>query len=76
MEWAGRAEDTACRPRCTCGSPTPSSTSATPRRPRCHRGTAERMLAEEALEEDSEPEHGANACEIRSSSAENEAMKG
>ncbi|MEW1870633.1 tetratricopeptide repeat protein [Streptomyces caelestis] len=70
VEWAGRAEDTRLQAALHLRLADSFQHLGDPASAALHRGTAERMLAEEALEEDSEPEHGANACEIRSSSAE------
>ncbi|MFD7703837.1 tetratricopeptide repeat protein [Streptomyces caelestis] len=70
VEWADRAEDTRLQAALHLRLADSFQHLGDPASAALHRATAERMLAEEALEEDSEPEHGANACEIRSSSAE------
>ncbi|MFE4050916.1 tetratricopeptide repeat protein [Streptomyces sp. YIM B13518] len=70
VEWAGRAEDTRLQAALHLRLADSFQHLGDPASAVLHRGTAERMLAEEALEEDSEPERGANACEIRISSAE------
>ncbi|MEZ3182013.1 tetratricopeptide repeat protein [Streptomyces pimonensis] len=70
VEWAGRAEDTRLQAALHLRLADSFQHLGDPASAALHRGTAERMLAEEALEEDSEPEHRANTCEIRSPSAE------
>jgi tetratricopeptide (TPR) repeat protein len=70
MDWACRAEDTRLQAALHLRIADSFEHLGDPASAALHRGTAERMLAEEALEDDFEPEHGANACEIRSSSVE------
>ncbi|MFI1420554.1 tetratricopeptide repeat protein [Streptomyces sp. NPDC020731] len=70
VEWACRAEDTRLQAALHLRLADSFERLGDPASAALHRGTAERMLAEEALDEDSEPEHGANAYEIRSPSAE------
>ncbi|MER7933791.1 MULTISPECIES: tetratricopeptide repeat protein [unclassified Streptomyces] len=70
VEWARRAEDTRLQAALQLrladtlerlGDSTAAS---------LHRSAAERMLGEEPLDQDSSPEQGDNACEIRSGSGE------
>ncbi|MFH9040736.1 tetratricopeptide repeat protein [Streptomyces sp. NPDC017966] len=70
VDWACRAEDTRLQAALHLRIADSFEHLGDPASAALHRGTAERMLAEEALEDDFEPEHGANACEIRSSSVE------
>ncbi|MEU3368403.1 MULTISPECIES: tetratricopeptide repeat protein [Streptomyces] len=70
VEWARRAEDTRLQAALHLRLADSYGRLGDPASAALHRSTAERMLAEEAPEGDSEPEHGANACEIRSASAE------
>ncbi|SCD99832.1 Tetratricopeptide repeat-containing protein [Streptomyces sp. di188] len=70
VEWARRAEDTRLQAALHLRLADSYERLGDPASAALHRSTAGRMLAEEAPEEDSEPEHGANACEIRSASAE------
>ncbi|MFE2281783.1 tetratricopeptide repeat protein [Streptomyces sp. NPDC059454] len=70
VDWARRAEDTRLQAALHLRLADSFEHLGDPASAALHRGTAERMLAEEALDDDSEPEHGANTCEIRSSSAE------
>ncbi|MER7488829.1 tetratricopeptide repeat protein [Streptomyces sp. NPDC126497] len=70
VEWARRAEDTRLQAALHLRLADSFEHLGDPASAALHRSAAERMLAEEALEEDSESEQGANACEIRSSSAE------
>ncbi|GGQ30676.1 hypothetical protein GCM10010233_55080 [Streptomyces pseudogriseolus] len=70
VEWARRAEDTRLQAALHLRLADSYERLGDPASAALHRSTAERMLAEEAPEGDSEPEHGANACEIRSASAE------
>ncbi|OKK09356.1 tetratricopeptide repeat protein [Streptomyces sp. CB02400] len=70
VEWARRAEDTRLQAALHLRLADSFGHLGDPASAALHRGTAERMLAEEALDDDSEPEHGANAYEIRSPSAE------
>ncbi|MFF1278880.1 tetratricopeptide repeat protein [Streptomyces marokkonensis] len=70
VEWAGRAEDTRLQAALHLRLADSFEHLGDPASAALHRGTAERMLAEEAPEDDSEAEHGDNACEIRSVSAE------
>ncbi|WP_309063772.1 tetratricopeptide repeat protein [Streptomyces sp.] len=70
VEWARRAEDTRLQAALHLRLADSFERLGDPASAALHRGTAERMLGEEALEGDPEPEQGANACEIRSTSAE------
>ncbi|MFJ8183842.1 tetratricopeptide repeat protein [Streptomyces sp. NPDC096105] len=70
VEWARRAEDTRLQAALHLRLADSFARLGDPASAALHRSTAERMLAEEATEDDSEPEHGANACEIRSTSTE------
>lgn len=70
VEWARRAEDTRLQAALHLRLADSYERLGDPASAALHRSTAEHMLAEEAPEGDSEPEHGANACEIRSASAE------
>ncbi|MFI1883781.1 tetratricopeptide repeat protein [Streptomyces althioticus] len=70
VEWARRAEDTRLQAALHLRLADSYERLGDPASAALHRSTAGRMLAEEALEDDSEPEHGANACEIRTASAE------
>ncbi|MFZ4154883.1 tetratricopeptide repeat protein [Streptomyces pseudogriseolus] len=70
VEWARRAEDTRLQAALHLRLADSYGRLGDPASAALHRSTAERMLAEEAPEGDSESEHGANACEIRSASAE------
>ncbi|MET9310063.1 tetratricopeptide repeat protein [Streptomyces cellulosae] len=70
VEWARRAEDTRLQAALHLRLADSYTRLGDPASAALHRSTAEHMLAEEAPEGDSEPEHGANACEIRSASAE------
>ncbi|MEV8076578.1 tetratricopeptide repeat protein [Streptomyces pseudogriseolus] len=70
VEWARRAEDTRLQAALHLRLADSYERLGDPASAALHRSTAERMLAEEAPEGDSEAEHGANACEIRSASAE------
>lgn len=70
VEWARRAEDTRLQAALHLRLADSYERLGDPASAALHRSTAERLLAEEAPEGDSEPEHGANACEIRSGSAE------
>ncbi|MFI0506534.1 tetratricopeptide repeat protein [Streptomyces albogriseolus] len=70
VEWARRAEDTRLQAALHLRLADSYARLGDPASAALHRSTAERMLAEEAPEGDSEPEHGANACEIRTTSAE------
>ncbi|MFI9821843.1 tetratricopeptide repeat protein [Streptomyces sp. NPDC052013] len=72
-EWARRAEDVRLQAALHLRLADTYEHLGDPASAALHRGTAERMLEEEALEAspgDSELEQGANACEIRSASAE------
>ncbi|GGT70736.1 hypothetical protein GCM10010243_56930 [Streptomyces matensis] len=70
VEWARRAEDTRLQAALHLRLADSYERLGDPASAALHRSTAGRMLAEEAPEGDSEPEHGANACEIRTASAE------
>lgn len=70
VEWARRAEDTRLQAALHLRLAGSFEHLGDPASAALHRGTAESMLAEEASEDDSEAEHGDNACEIRSVSAE------
>ncbi|CAL9288962.1 Regulatory protein AfsR [Streptomyces sp. SudanB148_2056] len=70
VEWARRAEDTRLQAALHLRLADSYERLGDPASAALHRSTAGRMLAEEATEGDSEPEHGANACEIRTASAE------
>ena len=70
VEWARRAEDTRLQAALHLRLADSYERLGDPASAALHRSTAEHMLAEEAPEGDSEPEHGANTCEIRSASAE------
>ncbi|MFI2428242.1 tetratricopeptide repeat protein [Streptomyces sp. NPDC018955] len=70
VDWADRAEDTRLQAALHLRLADSFERLGDPASAALHRGTAERMLAEEALEDDAEPEHGANTCEIRSTSVE------
>ncbi len=70
VEWARRAEDTRLQAALHLRLADSFERLGDSASAALHRTTAEHMLAEEAPESDSEPEHGANACEIRSTSAE------
>jgi tetratricopeptide (TPR) repeat protein len=70
VEWARRADDTRLRAALHLRLADSFDHLGDPASAALHRRTAERMLEEEAPEEDSEPEQGANTCEIRSTPAE------
>ncbi|MGX1299997.1 tetratricopeptide (TPR) repeat protein [Streptomyces albogriseolus] len=70
VEWARRAEDTRLQAALHLRLADSYARLGDPASAALHRSTAESMLAEEAPEGDSEPEHDANACEIRSTPAE------
>ncbi|MFF5342646.1 tetratricopeptide repeat protein [Streptomyces althioticus] len=70
VEWARRAEDTRLQAALHLRLADSYERLGDAASAALHRSTAGRMLAEEAPEKDSEPEHGANACEIRSASTE------
>ncbi|GAA3497035.1 hypothetical protein GCM10019016_041360 [Streptomyces prasinosporus] len=70
VEWARRAEDTRLQAALHLRLADSYARLGDPASAALHRSTAERMLAEEAPEGDSEPEHDANACEIRTTPAE------
>ncbi|MEY7979254.1 hypothetical protein AB8O53_23410, partial [Streptomyces pilosus] len=70
VEWARRAEDTRLQAALHLRLADSFEHLGDAASAALHRSTAERMLAEEDPEGDSTPEHGANACEIRSASAE------
>ncbi|GGV63060.1 hypothetical protein GCM10010294_14340 [Streptomyces griseoloalbus] len=70
LEWARRADDGRLRAALHLRVADSFERLGDPASAALHRGTAERILAEEAPEGDSELEQEANACEIRSASAE------
>jgi len=69
VEWARRAEDGRLQAALHLRLADSFEHLGDPASAALHRDTAERMLAEEAADEDVEPEHDANACEIRSTPA-------
>ncbi|MGW2033800.1 tetratricopeptide repeat protein [Streptomyces sp. NPDC001811] len=70
VEWARRAEDRRLQAALQLRLADTLDRLGDPASARLHRAAAERMLGEEPSEEDAGPEHGANACEIRSASSE------
>ncbi|MFI6036410.1 tetratricopeptide repeat protein [Streptomyces sp. NPDC051315] len=73
VEWARRAQDARLQAALQLRLAGTLEHLGDPAAARLHRGAAERILGEELPDGDSEPEqleHGANACEIRSTSAE------
>jgi tetratricopeptide (TPR) repeat protein len=74
VEWARRAEDVRLQAALQLRMADTLDRLGDPTAAGLHRGAAERMLGVEPVEnrppEDSDPEHSANACEIRSASAE------
>ncbi|MFF8320269.1 tetratricopeptide repeat protein [Streptomyces bobili] len=70
VEWAGRADDTRLQAALQLRLADTLEHLDDPAAARLHRAAAERILEEEAGDRDPEPEHGANACEIRSTSTE------
>jgi tetratricopeptide (TPR) repeat protein len=70
VEWARRAEDVRLQAALHLRMADTLEHLGDPAAAVLHRGAAERMLGEEAPEGEMEAEHGANACEIRSASAE------
>ncbi|MFB7335557.1 tetratricopeptide repeat protein [Streptomyces adustus] len=70
VEWARRAEDVRLQAALQLRLADTLEHLGDPAAARLHRGAAERMLGDELPESDPEPEHGANACEIRSAPAE------
>ncbi|CAL9413477.1 Regulatory protein AfsR [Streptomyces sp. enrichment culture] len=70
VEWARRAEDTRLQAALHLRLADSFERLGDPASAALHRATAGSMLGEEALEDDSEREQGANACEIRSTSTE------
>ncbi|MER5599097.1 tetratricopeptide repeat protein [Streptomyces sp. NPDC002265] len=70
VEWARRAEDVRLQAALQLRLADTLEHLGDPAAARLHRGAAERMLGDGLPESDPEPEHGANACEIRSASAE------
>ncbi|GKQ36264.1 hypothetical protein ALMP_28070 [Streptomyces sp. A012304] len=70
VEWARRAEDARLQAALHLRLADTLEHLGDPAAARLHRGTAERILGEEAVPEDPRPEHDANAYEIRSASAE------
>ncbi|MFF9279867.1 tetratricopeptide repeat protein [Streptomyces griseosporeus] len=70
VEWARRAEDVRLQAALHLRLADTLDHLGDPATATLHRGTAERMLGEEAQESEPEPEDGAQACEIRSASGE------
>jgi hypothetical protein len=76
VDWAGRAEDVRLQAALQLRLADTLERLGDPAAARLHRGAAERLLGEELSqgkpgpEQADEPEHDANACEIRSTSAE------
>ncbi|MFF3336053.1 tetratricopeptide repeat protein [Streptomyces sp. NPDC002888] len=70
VEWARRAEDVRLQAALHLRIADTLEHLGDPTAARMHRGAAERMLVEEAQDHDPAPEQDANACEIRSTSAE------
>ncbi|MGW2823461.1 tetratricopeptide repeat protein [Streptomyces sp. NPDC001443] len=70
VEWARRAEDVRLQAALQLRLADTLEHLGDPAAARLHRGAAGRMLGDELPESDPEPEHGANACEIRSASTE------
>ncbi|MFH9826260.1 tetratricopeptide repeat protein [Streptomyces bobili] len=70
VEWAGRADDTRLQAALQLRLADTLERLDDPAAARLHRAAAERILEESPPDRDPEPEHGANACEIRSTPAE------
>ncbi|MFF8194096.1 tetratricopeptide repeat protein [Streptomyces bobili] len=70
VEWARRADDTRLQAALQLRLADTLEHLDDPAAARLHRAAAERILEEEPEDRDPEPEHGANACEIRSTPAE------
>ncbi|MEU0117240.1 tetratricopeptide repeat protein [Streptomyces bobili] len=70
VEWARRADDTRLQAALQLRLADTLEHLDDPAAARLHRAEAERILEEEPGDRDPEPEHGANACEIRSTPAE------
>ncbi|MGW7132119.1 tetratricopeptide repeat protein [Streptomyces bobili] len=70
VEWAGRADDTRLQAALQLRMADTLEHLDDPAAARLHRAAAERILEESPPDRDPEPEHGANACEIRSTPAE------
>ncbi|MFD5270535.1 tetratricopeptide repeat protein [Streptomyces sp. NPDC058335] len=70
VEWARRADDTRLQAALQLRLADTLEHLGDPAAARLHRAAAERILEEEPGDRDPEPEHGANACEIRSTPAE------
>ncbi|GGW41961.1 hypothetical protein GCM10010350_27230 [Streptomyces galilaeus] len=70
VEWAGRADDTRLQAALQLRLADTLEHLDDPAAARLHRAAAERILEESPPDRDPEPEHGANACEIRSTPAE------
>ncbi|MFG3518124.1 tetratricopeptide repeat protein [Streptomyces bobili] len=70
VEWAGRADDTRLQAALQLRLADTLEHLDDPAAARLHRAAAERILEESPQDRDPEPEHGANACEIRSTPAE------
>ncbi|MFE7650130.1 tetratricopeptide repeat protein [Streptomyces phaeoluteigriseus] len=70
VEWARRADDARLQAALQLRLADTLEHLGDPAAARLHRAAAERILEEEPGDRDPEPEHGANACEIRSTPAE------
>ncbi|OQD54451.1 hypothetical protein BM536_020950 [Streptomyces phaeoluteigriseus] len=70
VEWARRADDTRLQAALRLRLADTLEHLGDPAAARLHRAAAERILEEEPGDRDPEPEHGANACEIRSTPTE------
>ncbi|MFM9633164.1 MULTISPECIES: tetratricopeptide repeat protein [Streptomyces] len=70
VEWAGRADDTRLQAALQLRLADTLEHLDDPAAARLHRAAAERILEESPPDRDPESEHGANACEIRSTPAE------
>ncbi|MEV4232626.1 tetratricopeptide repeat protein, partial [Streptomyces bobili] len=70
VEWAKRADDIRLQAALQLRLADTLEHLDDPEAARLHRAAAERILEEEPGDRDPEPEHGANACEIRSAPAE------
>ncbi|MEU8654728.1 tetratricopeptide repeat protein [Streptomyces sp. NPDC048737] len=69
-QWARRADDTRLQAALQLRLADTLEHLGDPAAARLHRGAAERILGDEPGDRDPEPEHGDNACEIRSTPAE------
>ncbi|MHC3474923.1 tetratricopeptide repeat protein [Streptomyces sp. 7R007] len=70
VEWARRAEDVRLQAALQLRLADTLEHLGDPVAARLHRGAAERLLGEESPEQADDPKHDADACEIRSTSAE------